>query len=96
VGTAICLGTASIIVGRFFLQRREMAEMMVTSGTGVGAVVMALTIYGLNRSVGLSVCLFVLSVCLCVCFTRTALNWFDFFFTRLTFIHTVVALTHVQ
>ncbi|XP_056014420.1 monocarboxylate transporter 12-like isoform X2 [Ostrea edulis] len=50
VGTGICLSTASVIVGRFFLQRRELAEMIVTSGTGAGTAVMALVIYGLNRN----------------------------------------------
>lgn len=49
VGTGICLSTASIIVGRYFLQRRELAEMFVTCGTGLGTVVMAISIYGLNR-----------------------------------------------
>lgn len=50
VGTGICLSTASIIVGRYFLQRRELAEMFVSCGTGLGTVVMAIAVYCLHRS----------------------------------------------
>lgn len=49
VGTGICLSTASIIVGRYFNQRRELAEMFMTCGTGAGTVVMAIAMYGLSR-----------------------------------------------
>ncbi|XP_062608852.1 monocarboxylate transporter 12-like isoform X1 [Saccostrea cucullata] len=49
-GTGISLSAAGIIVGRYFLQRRELAEMIMACGTGAGAVIMALVIYGLNRS----------------------------------------------
>lgn len=44
VGSGITLSTANIMVGRYFRARREFAEMIMVSGTGAGAALLAFVI----------------------------------------------------
>lgn len=40
-GSGITLNTANIIIGRYFRKKRELAEMIMLSGTGLGAALLA-------------------------------------------------------
>lgn len=50
VGTGITVSTANIIVGRYFYKRRELAEMIMLSGTGVGAALSSFLIEDFVRT----------------------------------------------
>jgi len=40
-GSGVTVNAANIMVGRYFRSRREVAEMIVLSGTGIGAALIA-------------------------------------------------------
>lgn len=50
VGSGITVSTANIIVGRYFNKRRELAEMFMLSGTGLGAALTSFLIDDFIRS----------------------------------------------
>ncbi|KAL3883690.1 hypothetical protein ACJMK2_029928 [Sinanodonta woodiana] len=52
IGTGITLNTANIIVGRYFWQKRELAEMLLVGSTGIGSALMAYILPKLNDSIG--------------------------------------------
>ena len=45
LGTGITCATASIIIGRYFQKRRECAEMLTLSGSGVGMALISVFIH---------------------------------------------------
>lgn len=51
VGSGITLSTANIMIGRYFRARREFAEMIMLSGTGAGAALLAFVIDELIKKI---------------------------------------------
>lgn len=49
LGSGITISTANVMVGRYFRRKREMAEMTMVAGTGLGTAVMSVLFQELNR-----------------------------------------------